>query len=188
MAVLLETRVEPLTDLGVTVLLPAWWTGRRRVGLRAKATTRRSSGSSAVTEAGLGLDELVDFRWEAALGDLRLTKADLRELAAAADARRSLVRLRGQWVEVHREDLAEVLARVGGRGQASARQLLRAGLGLGELDDLGDLGDLEVYGVEATGWLGAVLDQAMHARVRPVPRPPGFQGTLRPYQAGGSGG
>ena len=186
-AALLATRVEPLTDLGVTVLLPAWWTGRRRVGLRAKATTRRSSGSSAVTEAGLGLDELVDFRWEAALGDLRLTKADLRELAAAADARRSLVRLRGQWVEVHREDLAGVLARVGGRGQASARQLLRAGLGLGELDDLGDLGDLEVYGVEATGWLGAVLDQAMHARVRPVPRPPGFQGTLRPYQARGVG-
>ena len=38
-------RVEPLTDLGVTVLLPAWWTGRARVGLRAKATTPAIAGS-----------------------------------------------------------------------------------------------------------------------------------------------
>lgn len=183
-ASLLTARVDPLTELGVTVLLPAWWTGRRRVGLRARATTRRSSGSSAVTEAGLGLDQLVDFRWEAALGEMSLTEADLLDLAAAAEARRSLVRLRGQWVEVRPGDVAGVLARVGRRERATAGQLLRTGLGIETMDNLEGV---EVHGVEATGWLGTVLDQAMHARIRPVVRPPGFHGDLRPYQARGVG-
>jgi len=183
-ASLLVDRLEPLTDLGVTVLLPSWWTGRSRVGLRAKATTRRSSGATSVTEAGLGLDELVDFRWEAALGDLSLTKTDLRDLAAAAEARRSLVRLRGQWVEVRAADLDGVLARVGRRGRATAGQLLRAGLGIETMEDLDGV---EVHGVQASGWLGSLLDQAMHSRIRPVERPTGFRGSLRPYQARGVG-
>ena len=42
-AALLSEHVEPLTEMGVSVLLPAWWTGRSRVGLRARARTRRSS-------------------------------------------------------------------------------------------------------------------------------------------------
>jgi SNF2-related domain/SNF2 Helicase protein/Helicase conserved C-terminal domain len=183
-ASLLSDRLVPLTDLGVTVLLPSWWTGRQRVGLRAKASTRRAPGTGAVVGGGLGLDQLVDFQWEAALGDLRLTAADLRDLKAAADAGRSIVRLRGQWVQVRPQDLAGVLARVGRRERASAGQLLRTGLGI---DAMGDLDGLEVHGVTSTGWLGAVLDEAIHARVRPVEQPPDFQGTLRPYQARGVG-
>jgi len=183
-ASLLSLRVEPLTDLGVTVLLPAWWTGRSRVGLRAKAKTRRASGAVTVTEAGFGLDELVDFQWEAALEGQRLTQADLKELAAAAEARRELVRVRGQWVQVRAEDIKSVLAHVGRKEQASAGELLRAGLGLGTLGE-GD--DVEIHGVESTGWLGMVLDEAVHARVEPVDRPEGFNGDLRSYQARGVG-
>jgi len=181
---LLRERVEPLTDLGVTVLLPAWWTGRTRVGLRAKARTRRSPGDIRVTESGVGLDELVDFEWEAALGEVRLTRADLRALAQAAEARRELVRVRGRWVQVSAHDVQAVLARVGRTGRATAGDLLRAGLGIGTLDVDGDV---PVHGVQATGWLGMVLDEALHARVRPVSRPDGFAGELRPYQARGVG-
>jgi non-specific serine/threonine protein kinase len=184
---LLSERVEPLTDLGVTVLLPAWWTGRARVGLRAKARTRRSSGAAAVTPAGFGLDELVDFEWEAALGDVRLTRSDLAALAQAVEARRELVRLRGQWVQVGADDVQAVLARVGRRGRASAGELLRAGLGLGTGTLGGDEEGPPVLGVQATGWLGMLLDEALHARVREIPRPAGFVGDLRPYQARGVG-
>jgi len=181
---LLSQRVEPLTELGVTVLLPAWWTGRRRVGLRAKATTRSSGAESAVTASGFGLDELVEFEWQAALGDLTLTKKELKELSAAATARRSLVRVRGQWVEVRPGDLRAVLARVGRREQAAAGQLLRAGLGV---ESVVVADDVEVHGVSATGWLGDLLDQALHSRIRPIAKPDGFVGTLRPYQARGVG-
>ena len=181
---LLVSRVAPLTDLGVTVLLPSWWTGRQRVGLRARATTKRAPDTGAVVGGGLGLDQLVDFQWEAALGDVRLTAAELKELAAAAKAGRSIVRLRGLWVQVGADDLAGVLRRVGQRGTALAGQLLRTGLGI---DTMPDLDGLTVHTVTSTGWLGAVLDQAIHAKVRPVERPAGFHGTLRPYQARGVG-
>jgi hypothetical protein len=183
-ATLLSDRVEPLTEMGVSVLLPAWWTGRARVGLRARARTRRSSGGIQVTAGGVGLDELVDFEWEAALGEASLTRADLDALSEAAEARRELVRVRGQWVQVRAEDVAGVLARVGRKGRARAGDLLRAGLGIGTL---GEPEELAVHGVAATGWLGMLLDDALHARVSPVERPDGFAGTLRPYQARGVG-
>ena len=127
----------------------------------------------------------MDFQWEAALEGEKLTRADLKELAAAAEARRELVRVRGRWVQVRAEDVQAVLARVGRKSKASAGELLRAGLGLGTL---GEPEDLEIHGVEATGWLGMVLDEALHARIDPVAHPAGFNGDLRAYQARGVGG
>ena len=184
---LLTDRVEPLTALGVTMLLPAWWTGRRRVGLRAKASSAGGSGAVQVTSSGVGLDEIVDFEWTAALGDVELTDEDLAILAEAAEARRALVRMRGRWVAVRPSDVDGVLSRVGRRQRASARDLLRAGLGLGGTDAFVDLEDVPVHGVTADGWLGALLDEALTARVDPIASPPGFAGELRDYQARGVG-
>ena len=39
----------------------------------------------------------------------------------------------------------------------------------------------------ADGWLGELLDDALHATVTPVPTPAGFAGALRPYQERGVG-
>ncbi len=183
---LLSERVEALTDSGVTVLLPSWWTGRRRVGLRAKTSTR--SGPAAVVNQGFGLEEMVDFKWAAALGDQLLTKADLHALEVAVITRRSLVRLRGQWVEVRAEDMAGVLARVGRSHRATVAALLRMSVGMpAGQEAANELGDLQVHGVTANGWLGDLLDQAGHARAQPITAPDGFHGVLREYQARGVG-
>ena len=77
-----------------------------------------------------------------------------------------------------------MLARVGRKGRATAGELLRAGLGIGTL---GEPAEVEVHGVDSTGWLGMLLDEALHAQIRPVARPDGFIGELRPYQARGVG-
>jgi SNF2 family DNA or RNA helicase len=61
---------------------------------------------------------------------------------------------------------------------------VRAGLGLDALDAPGDA---VVVGVDASGWLGALLDDALHSSVDPVPTPDGFEGELRPYQERGVG-
>ncbi len=181
----LGLRAGLLEDAGISVLLPSWWVRPARLGLRARPA-RSEPGTGAVTSGGLGLESLVDFQWQAALGDQRLTKADLDSLARAAESKLSLVRVRCQWVHIEPGKLADLLALAGARGRASAAQLLRAGLGLDNLD-LPE--GLAVVGVDATPlpWLRALLDGAVHARVEPLADPPGFQGALRPYQGRGAG-
>ncbi len=181
---LLRDRVQPLDDAGIAVLLPTWWSRRPRLGVRAR--TRRSGPTSRSRSGGLGLDTLVSFTWEAALGEQRLSKADLANLSRAAATKQTLVRVRGQWTEVSPAQVAALLAANGTASAATGADLLRAGLGLTELA-VGE--ELEVVGVDAssTGWLHALLDVAHDATVEPVPAPPGFVGELRPYQERGVG-
>jgi SNF2 family DNA or RNA helicase len=182
---LLRGSVERLDDAGIGVFLPSWWSHRPRLGVRARATRSRSS-TAAATPGNVGMDAIVAFTWEAALGDLRLTKAELAALTRAAEAKQSLVRVRGQWVEIDPRRMADLLDVVGTTAAAPASDLLRAGLGL---DRLGvDVG-LDVVGVDASsvGWLQALLDDALHASVEPMATPEDFAGRLRPYQERGLG-
>jgi SNF2 family DNA or RNA helicase len=132
------------------------------------------------------MDAIVAFDWEVALGEQRLTKRDLAALARAADAKQSLVRLRGQWVEIDPSRVGDLLDSIGTHAEATARELLRAGLGI---DQLGVADGVEVVGVDASavGWLSSLLDDALHATVEPLPTPAGFEGVLRPYQERGAG-
>ncbi len=180
---LLRDRLGPLADAGIAVLLPSWWTQRKPVGLRMRATSR-STSPGAATSAGLGIDELVKFQWEAALGDDRLTKRDLDQLRKAAAAKHTVVRLRGEWVEITPEIFAALDELMGTTAQASVAQVLKASLGLG--DELVPEG-VDVTDVVATGWLGDLLDNALHATVEPITTPAAFDGELRPYQGRGAG-
>jgi SNF2 family DNA or RNA helicase len=181
---LVRERVGALDDAGIGVLLPSWWSHRPRLGLRARAT--KSSPGAAGAAGGLGIDAIVDFRWEAALGEQRLTKADLAALARAVDAKRSLVRLRGQWVEIDPARVGALLQSIGTIDRAAAGDLLRAGMGL---DQLGTADEVEVVGVDASAvpWLSSLLNDAIHATVEPVATPEDFDGELRPYQERGAG-
>ncbi len=180
---LVHERAATLTDAGIGLLLPSWWANKRRLGLRVKAKSRRSA-SSATVAGGIGMDALVSFEWQAALGERRVTRSELRQLEAAAAAKQNLVKVRGEWVELRAEDLAVVRAYLGTEGEATVTEILRAGLGLDTLDAPDDV---DVSGVDATGWLRDLLDDALDARVAPVPTPKGFIGTLRPYQERGVG-
>jgi non-specific serine/threonine protein kinase len=175
-------RVEPLADAGIVVLLPSSWTGRRRVGLRARVSSSSASGSG--TAAGLGVDELLSFTWEAALGGRRLTTAELRALERAAAAKQPLVRVRGEWIEVDPAAVEAMLRHAGTTGEATTGELVRTGLGLGRI---GEAASAPIVGVEADGWLGALIDDALHAAVTPIATPPAFAGTLRAYQERGVG-
>ncbi len=175
---LLTGRLGPLAEVGVSVLVPSWWTNRNPLGLRAKAT----KSADSVTRAGFGFEDIVTFTWEAALGGQRLSKADLAALERAAAAKRTLVRLRGQWVQLRPEEMAALLAATGGIGKATVGQFVRTGLGL---PSIVAPGGINVVGVAASGPLGALLSGSLHERNMPLGEPDGFVGTLRPYQARG---
>ncbi|HEY6794717.1 MAG TPA: DEAD/DEAH box helicase [Kineosporiaceae bacterium] len=174
-----------LSAAGFGVELPGWWGRPARLGVRLNAASPTQPGIVAGT-AALGQAALVDYRWEVALGDQRLT---LDELTALARVQQPLVRVRGQWVEVDPRGLQRALAilrRGGGRpgselaGQMALSELFAA-LGAGETGP----GGLPVLAVRAEGWLGDLLSGNAERRVEPVPPPAGFTGRLRPYQERG---
>ncbi len=186
-----DRRLAALDEAGISVLLPSWWSSHRRIAMRARA--KAGPAPRGGIETGLGFEAMVSFTWEAALGDRRLTAADLRALEAAAEAKVPLVRIRGEWVRIDGADVADVLARAGRRAEARLGDLVRATVGLGALDD-GDAGPAADRGgddgptdVVAAGWLGALLDDVRAARATPCPTPVGFEGELRPYQERGVG-
>ncbi len=168
-----------LAQAGFGVLLPSWWRApSARLGVRL--TAHGGPGKGAVARpGGLGLDALVDYRWELAVGDSPLTAAELAELARL---KVPLVRLRGRWVELNPEQLQAGLAWLerAGTGEMRAGEALRGGLGLDEHPS-----GLPVVGVAVDGWLGDLLDGRAERRLEPLATPPGFAGTLRPYQERG---
>ncbi|RKT52939.1 DEAD/DEAH box helicase [Saccharothrix australiensis] len=172
------THASLLAQAGFGVLLPAWWRQPRQLGLTLTAAGPCTAGAVA-KESELGLKVLVDYRWDLALGDERLTEA---ELSALAKAKSPLVRLRGQWVHVDRQRLAEglaFLARGGGR-MSAAQVLLHSGFGPEDADL-----PLPLNAVRGEGWLGDLLSGEVEHRLEPVEPPAGLTATLRPYQLRG---
>lgn len=162
---------------GFGVLLPSWWQRPgSRLGARLQARSRTAPGTVAA-RGGLGLDALVDYRWELALGDQSLS-AD--ELASLARLKSPLVRLRGRWVELDPKRLAAGLRLLRSAGELTVADLLR--LALSTTDDPEALPVLEVT---ADGALGDLLSGQAERRLVPLDPPPDFHGTLRPYQRRG---
>src|ERR1019366_5158338 len=95
---------------GFGVLLPDW-VRRSRLGLKITTRTKRTAGASA-SKPGFGLGDLVDFRYDLAVGEEAIDPAELAELVRL---KVPLVRLRGQWVELDDRHLqaAQRLAPVG---------------------------------------------------------------------------
>ena len=164
-----------LSGAGFGVLLPDW-VRKARLGL--KLTTRsQSSSATSVTGAKFGLGDLVDFRYDVAVGDEALDPAELAELARL---KVPLVRLRGQWVELddaHLKAALKFLER-SRDGTMTAADALAVGL-------RGPDEDIPLVGVDADGWLGDLLSGQVDRRLRPMTAPAGFSGELRPYQERG---
>ncbi len=165
-----------LAGAGFGVLLPGW-VRKSRLGLKLTTRSRSNSGPGSVAAPKFGLADLVDFRYELAVGDQTLDAAELAELARL---KVPLVRLRGQWVELDERHLKAALDFLErrGSGSMSAGDALTAGLAEAA-------GDLPLTEVDADGWLGDLLSGEAHARLAPMTTPASFRGELRPYQERG---
>ncbi|MFE2065108.1 SNF2-related protein [Streptomyces sp. NPDC059467] len=141
--------------------------------LTAAAVVRPAPGSATDGTGFFESEELLQFRWQLALGGDPLSDA---EMDALAEAHRPVVRLRDRWVLVD---------------PALVRKARKRELGL--LDPVDALsvaltGEAEVDGetVEAVpvGVLAALRDR-LTAGIRPAEPPAGLHATLRDYQLRG---
>ncbi|WP_067818406.1 DEAD/DEAH box helicase [Nocardia inohanensis] len=158
-----------LQAAGVKLLLPRAW----RV---AAPTMKLRVQSPAATESAVGLQGLVKFRWELALGDIVLTPAEMHRLV---QSKSDLVQLRGEWVQADHRMLAAAADYVAGRTDGTETTI--GGL-FAELAQSPVLG-VPLEEVSATGWAAQLFD-ADHA-IEPVPDPVGLKAQLRPYQQRG---
>ncbi len=166
---------DDLAAAGFDVLWPKTLT-TSAVDVKAVVSAATPS-PAAVVGSGLDLNAVLTYRWEVSLGGEALTPDELHTLA---EAKRPLVRLRGQWVAADPALLARMRR---GPGRVRASDALGAALA-GSLRIDEDDYEVEVEGVLATlaqrlRGLDAERDH------RELPEPPGLTATLRPYQRRG---
>ncbi|MEZ6173854.1 MAG: DEAD/DEAH box helicase [Phycisphaerales bacterium] len=176
-----------LTEQGFHVEAPAWWDlPTIRIGARLHIDTdpiesiMEGAGVPGAARPRVGLGSLVDYRWELEIGGATLTIAEFEQLALQKSP---LVRINGQWVEIRPEDVKAAMAFVRDRpaGKMSVLEAIRVGYGVASEDV-----NVSVLGIEATGWVKALLGEDVGSRPVPdIAQPQDFHGTLRPYQLRG---
>ncbi|MBN2034537.1 MAG: DEAD/DEAH box helicase [Deltaproteobacteria bacterium] len=167
---------------GLIVRLPDWW--QRRPRPRVVVTMGEKKQSR------LGMNTMLDFRVEVALGEERLTEAECHRLMESEEG---LVNLRGKWVEIDGEKLSEALAHwkrienQAGKNGISFIEGMR--LLAGAPSDMGSGGpsreeDREWAFINAGNWLSGVLAGLRNPEtLASADGDKNFHGTLRPYQA-----
>ncbi|HWG01966.1 MAG TPA: DEAD/DEAH box helicase, partial [Trebonia sp.] len=168
---LLGPAAEDLAGAGIEVL---WPSSLLDDGLRLRAAV--TPAPEQLTEAGFGLESLLEFRWQLTL-DGALLDAD--EIAALAEAKRPLMRLRGHWVILD-PALLDRLRRPPRTRMRTTEALGALLAGTAEIDG-------ETVEVTAEGPLAdlAARIASLAAAPEPIEPPPGLNATLRPYQQRG---
>jgi non-specific serine/threonine protein kinase len=172
--------VNILQGSGIVVRMPKTWAADRPPRPKVSATVGSKNPSL------LGMDALLDFRMAVTLDGEPLTPA---EIAALLNAKQGLHWIRGQWVEVERDRLAQLIARFQGIENAAADGLpfgqamrLLAGAAL---DDAVPA-DPDWSEIVAGDWLAETLQSLRSPEgLAAVDPGPALQARLRPYQQAG---
>lgn len=169
-----------LEEGGFGVLVPPWWLRpEARLGARLRVAPAPGGGRG---EGRVGLDQLLRYRWEVALGGATLSAEEFAELSRR---KASLIRWRGAWVRLDPEAV-EAAARFFER-RRHQRDLSVAEALSGAFGDRAEVAGLPVVDVrfdgEAGRWLAALEGGAFG---EPWTDPPGLRATLRPYQQHGA--
>lgn len=168
-----------LAKAGYGLMVPAELTptGQRRFRMRMRVGGWSKPAGAVANSAGLGLDELVQVDWEAALGDDPLTP---QELALLSERKSALVQFRGVWVVVDATELADVRKRMASEpSPMKVLDAIRVGLA-GQTN----VGKLQVS-VSVSGVIADVLTRLRGASSTETSAPSQLRATLRPYQARG---
>ena len=170
----LRLMVRPLEDS------PLDWLGSDEDAANAAARPPRRWGEPIELSSGhFGLDSLLDFDWQIAVGDLRLSPAEFRQLA---EQNTPLVKLRGQWVQVDLDAARKAVQFIDSQGgkKLTLADALRTAYGANKTDT-----GLPILGLGGSSWIEQLLEQAPGIKVESYTQPPEFEGTLRPYQLKG---
>jgi SNF2 family DNA or RNA helicase len=165
-------------DSGLGVILPSSLANRgdiaNKLGLKIVAQTQNKQGR-------LGLQSLLNFEWQLAIGGQTISKAQFDRLVALNSP---LVEINGEWVELRPQDIKTAQAFFASRKEQmtlSLEDALRLSTG-----DTQTIEKLPVVSFEASGALQELVGALTNNQaIAPLPTPESFQGQLRPYQERG---
>ena len=167
-----------LGDAGYAVIVPAWWTpeGRRRAKVRLKTALRSPKGTATSSNGYFNLNTLISYEYQLSIGGQIVTEEEWERLV---NAKTPLVQFRGQWMELDRDKMQQLLqfwqTHQHEEPEITLIDMLKIGT---EAED-----DLE--------WDHDQILQDMLSRLHdknafaPVEDPQTLQGTLRDYQKRG---
>ncbi|BBD61754.1 SNF2 helicase homolog [Nostoc sp. HK-01] len=169
-----------LEDSGLGVILPPSLTNREgwanRLGLKITAETSKKQ------KERLGLQSLLNFQWQLAIGGQTISKAEFDRLVALNSP---LVEINGEWVELRPQDIKTAQTFFASRKEQMALSLEDA-LHL-STGDTQVIEKLPVVSFEASGALQQLIGALTNNQeIKPLPTPVSFQGQLRPYQERGA--
>ena len=169
-----------LEDSGFGVILPdnlidPSKVSASRLGLQISAT-------APTQNQRLGLQSLLNFKWDLSVGGQILSKAEFDDLITQGTP---LVEINGQWIELRPQDVRaakEFFDKRRGQTKLSVEEALRISTGDNQLID-----KLPVVKFDASGKLDDLITTMTtgNQSLTPISEPEGFEGELRPYQAKG---
>ncbi|MEA5568911.1 SNF2-related protein [Anabaena sp. UHCC 0399] len=167
-------------DSGLGVILPPSLANREgwanRLGLKISAETSKKK------QGRLGLQSLLNFQWQLAIGGQTISKAEFDRLVALNSP---LVEINGEWVELRPQDIKTAQTFFVSRKDQMSLSLedaLRLSTG-----DTQVIEKLPVVSFEASGALEELIGALTNNQaVAPLPIPKNFRGQLRPYQERGA--
>ena len=166
-----------LEDAGYKVVLPAWWTpmGRRRAKMRLKSSGKSATSSKTQAKSYFGFEQLVEYQYELAIGDEIVSAKEWEQLV---NAKAPLVKFRGEWIELDRDKMQEMLTFWQKQGQGTSAMSLIDLMKLTATDP-----DWEV---DRNSTLSEMLSKLQDKQqFEPIENPPQLNGTLREYQKRG---
>jgi superfamily II DNA or RNA helicase len=172
--------VPTLEESGLIVRVPDWWKASRPPRPVVSVTVGNSTKIST--------DALLDFSVAVTFDGQPL---DEKELRAILESSGGLVALKGKWVELDRDRLAEALkhwknvertAQHGGISFFEGMRMLSGANLQGDAASLVPEAAKEWVGISAGQHLEKVLQELRHPERVPDATPPGIRTDLRPYQ------
>ncbi len=166
-----------LEQSGFGVLVPGWWTGKGQLKARAKIGAQKKAKEGL---GGMGLSDLLSYRWELSVGETPIDAAEFEQLVAL---KQPLIQVRGEWVALDPEQMQQALKLVKSGGKLSLAEVLR--MSLSETSAALPSG-VAFGGVEAAGPLGELLlGLGETQKLAELPPPATLRASLRPYQVRG---
>ncbi|UKP00038.1 DEAD/DEAH box helicase [Nostoc sp. UHCC 0870] len=167
-----------LEDSGFKVIVPAWYTpaGRRRAKVRLKASSRKQAATKGESKSYFGLDSLVQYQYELAIGEQPVTPQEWEQLI---NAKAPLVHFRGQWMELDRDKMQQLLEFWQSHGDEQPEMSL-----LEFMQRSAEAGD--EWEIEYDAGLSEIMAKLQDkSQLEPISEDLNLQGNLREYQKRG---